>query len=492
MSGRHWTLRTRLTVSTTALLAVVCAVIALITALAMRSFLRQSLDDRLDAVADRSAGTVTRTVGKSAELSYLSAFGVPGGTVGVAVDGGSVTTAEMVSATGEAEQPTAAQQAVLAAVRADGGHYTVRLPGLGVYRVKAVRAGSADGAVVTTGVPLAAVDSIVTRLVVVELVVAAGGLALAGLASAVVVGRNLRPLRQISATALRISGRPLHSGEVSALERVPASDADANTEVGRVAAALNRLLGHVEGALEARHASEQRMRRFLADASHELRTPLAAITGYAQLTRRGTEVVGPQTALALAQVEAGAARLSSLVDDLLLLARLDDNRPLERGEVDLSPLVAEAVRDVHTAAPDHHWRLEVPNEPVLVTGDQARLHQVVANLLANARTHTPAGTTVTAAVRPQEDGILVQVTDDGPGISPELLSRVFERFARGDASRSRAAGGTGLGLAVVSSVVAAHNGRVEAASEPGRTVFTLRLPWGAPSPERIAEAVESY
>jgi two-component system OmpR family sensor kinase len=218
------------------------------------------------------------------------------------------------------------------------------------------------------------------------------------------------------------------------------------------------------------------MRRFLADASHELRTPLASVAGYVQLVMRGPEKIGPQTDFALRRVESGIVRISALVEDLLLLARLDAGRPLEHEELGLGPLVADAVHDAHAAGPEHHWRIEVPDEPVLICGDQARLHQVVSNLLANARTHTRPGTTVTAAVRVTADEALILVGDDGPGIPSELLPRVFERFARGDASRSRAAGSSGLGLAIVAAVVEAHQGRVEVESEPGRTLFTVALP----------------
>jgi two-component system OmpR family sensor kinase len=284
----------------------------------------------------------------------------------------------------------------------------------------------------------------------------------------------------VAATATRVSELPLHRGEVALHERVPDSHTDPRTEVGQVGAALNRMLGHVGSALHARQESETRVRQFVADASHELRTPLAAIRGYAELTRRGHEPAGPDTRYALGRIESEAARMTTLVEDLLLLARLDAGRPVDRVEMDLSPLVVDAVSDARAAGPDHKWRLDLPDEPATVRGDAQRLQQVLANLLANARAHTPPGTTVTARVRRLWGAVRLWVEDDGPGIPPELQRHVFERFARGDASRSRAAGSTGLGLAIVQSVVAAHGGEVGVTSAPGRTVFHVTLPAARP------------
>jgi two-component system OmpR family sensor kinase len=222
------------------------------------------------------------------------------------------------------------------------------------------------------------------------------------------------------------------------------------------------------------------VRQFVADASHELRTPLASIRGYAEFFRRqqrdGGTAAPEDVAHTLRRVESEALRMSVLVDDLLLLARLDAGRDLELGEVDLTDLVVDAASDAHVAAPGHLWHVDVPSGAVLVTGDPVRLHQVVANLLSNARTHTPEGTTATLRLRVDGGTAVLQVIDDGPGIPAALQPHVFERFARGDASRSRAAGSTGLGLAIVSAVVAAHDGSVAVTSRPGCTEFTVRLP----------------
>lgn len=220
------------------------------------------------------------------------------------------------------------------------------------------------------------------------------------------------------------------------------------------------------------------MRRFLADAGHELRTPLASIAGYAELMNRGTDV---EPVLAWRRVSAESARMTGLVEDLLLLARLDEGRPLQSGEVDLAALVAEAVWDARAAGSGHDWQLELRlDAPASVTGDEARLHQVVAGLLANARMHTPAGTRVTAAVEAAGDGrCVIRVRDNGPGIPQALLPTVFERFTRADTSRSRAdahSGGSGLGLAVAAAISAAHGGRIRVHSVPGHTEFTIELP----------------
>jgi two-component system OmpR family sensor kinase len=265
---------------------------------------------------------------------------------------------------------------------------------------------------------------------------------------------------------------------VALAQRVPDQDTDPRTEVGQVGLALNSMLDNVEGALQARHESEQRVRQFVADASHELRTPLASIRGYAELSRREHDPVPATVTHALSRVESEALRMQGLVEDLLLLARLDAGRPLDRAPVDLSLLAMDAVSDAHAAAPDHTWELDLPDQPVEVRGDRARLHQVVANLLANARTHTPAGTRVITSIKPDDHWVRVTVTDNGPGVPEPLQRNVFQRFTRGDDSRARTAGSTGLGLSIVAAVAQAHGGRVELASRPGDTTFSVLLPAG--------------
>lgn len=479
------------------LIAVVAAVIGSVTAIAFRSYMAGKLDDQLHEIArvaqqpPPGSGTMAPGGGPAGDEEPLAFIGrgTPD-TFGAVVSGGSVTSSKVIKgpdARESAEELTQAQRAALEAadVAPDGEAHDVELPGLGGYRVQVVPSGA--GTSVLVGIPTAEVDKAVSTLVLVEVCVTAAGLVAAGIAGAAMVGVALRPLRRVAATATRVSELPLHSGEVALLERVPDTEADPRTEVGQVGAALNRMLGHVGSALEVRQKSEMRVRQFVADASHELRTPLASIRGYAELTRRGREHTGPDTRHALGRIESEAERMTGMVEDLLLLARLDAGRPLSYASTDLSPLVIDAVSDARVtdrasgdaAGAVHHWRLELPDVPTTVRADATRMQQVLVNLLANARTHTPPGTTVTVRLRqarPDVPWVTLEVRDDGPGIPPELRPRVFERFARGDASRSRHAGSTGLGLAIVRAVVTAHGGLAEVCSVPGDTVFAVHLP----------------
>ncbi|MFE0473475.1 sensor histidine kinase [Streptomyces sp. NPDC058947] len=496
-AGKPRTLRTRLVVASVALIAVVCAVIGTVTTLALRSHLYEQLDGQLDEVAaraalsppkdpDRDAGDTPAEPKQSSLTDFVTRGPQPSGTVAAEIRNGTITD----SARGEksddnfrmtAKSLTPAQTAALATVaQVDGTTETVSLPGLGEYRVEYK---SGDKGSYYVALPTTDVTGTVNTLILVEVSVTAAGLAAAGLAGSVLVGVATRPLRRVAATATRVSELPLHTGEVNLSERVPDSETDPHTEVGQVGAALNRMLDHVHGALQARQRSETRVRQFVADASHELRTPLASIRGYAELTRRGREQVGPDTRHALGRIESEAGRMTLLVEDLLLLARLDAGRPLQFEQTDLVPLVVDTVSDARAAGQDHVWRLDLPDEPALVSADAARLQQVLVNLLGNARTHTPPGTTVTARVRRSGPWLRVNIEDDGQGIPGELLPHVFERFARGDSARSRATGSTGLGLAIVQAVAAAHGGAVTVDSVPGRTVFTVHLPALPPRPQ---------
>jgi two-component system OmpR family sensor kinase len=326
--------------------------------------------------------------------------------------------------------------------------------------------------VVVTGLPTADVDQLVQSLVITEVLLLLLALLAAGGIGSVLVRRQLRPLREVAATAHAVSELPLASGAITLDERVPAHLTDVRTEVGQVGAALNTMLDHVGSSLEARHRSEQQVRQFVADASHELRTPLTTIAGYTELARsHPDDKAAADTALAKVEEESG--RMTALVEDLLLLARLDSGRPLASEPVDLTRLLVEAVSDARVLAPDHLWRLSLPESSVEVIGDEQRLHQVVTNLLANARKYTPAGTTITVSAHPGG----FSVHDDGPGFPPDLVPHAFERFARGDAARVRAgrAGGYGLGLSLVDAIVTAHGGRVSLRSVPGDTTVTVDL-----------------
>jgi two-component system OmpR family sensor kinase len=283
-------------------------------------------------------------------------------------------------------------------------------------------------------------------------------------------------LEQLSDVATKVSKLPLDAGEVALAVRVPASAAHPGTEVGSVGHALNLMLDNVSSALEARQQSETKVRQFVADASHELRTPLTAIRGYTELLRM-TETFTEDGRKSLGRVQSQSERMTALVEDLLLLARLDEGKAPEFTDVDLTQLVIETVSDEKVMAPEHIWQLKLPDEPLIVRGDPTQLHQVLANLLSNARKHTEAGTTVVTGVMRSADGsAVVTVTDNGPGIPPEFQGRIFSRFARADAARSGSEGTSGLGLSIVESIVQAHGGTVEVASRPGRTEFAVRLP----------------
>jgi two-component system OmpR family sensor kinase len=307
-----------------------------------------------------------------------------------------------------------------------------------------------------------------------ELAVFAVVLILAGFLGTGLVRMSLRPLRRVAATASRVTELPLADGTATLSERVP--ETGPGTEVGQVSVAFNRMLGHVESALARRADSEARLRRFAADASHELRTPLAAIRGYAELARRHPGPVPEDIAHALGRVEAESSRMSVLVDELLLLARLDAGRPLASEPVDLTRLAIDTASDARASGRGHHWVLDLPGEPVLVRGDEHRLHQVIANLLSNARAHTPPGSTVTVRLATLAgDQVELSVTDDGPGIPAGLQPALFDRFVRGNSARTRTSGGTGLGLAIVHAVVTAHRGTVTLTSRPGLTRFGITL-----------------
>ncbi|MFE6338349.1 sensor histidine kinase [Streptomyces sp. NPDC057798] len=509
-AGQPRTLRTRLVVASVVLIAVVCAVIGTVTTLALRSHLYAQLDGRLTEVTGRVAGFGGPHGDGNPDSADDSADGNPDdnaqadgdavdapqpfslddivtrgpqpqGTVVAEVERGSITAAKVgvrddtsTELSGlESKDLTESQIQALDSVPRDGRKHTVDLGDQGDYRVQYA---SGDNGSFYVAVPTEEADNTLDTLILIEISVTAAGLIAASLAGTVIVGVATRPLRKVAATATRVSELPLHTGEVNLEERVPESECDPHTEVGRVGAALNRMLDHVHGALHSRQQSETRVRQFVADAGHELRTPLASIRGYAELTRRGREDVGPDTRHALGRIESEAGRMTLLVEDLLLLARLDAGRPLRFEQTDLVPLVVDTVSDARAAGRDHNWRLDLPDEPTLISADAARLQQVLVNLLANARTHTPPGTTVTARVQRRGPWTCVDVEDDGPGVPPELLPHVFERFARGDTSRSRASGSTGLGLAIVQAVTTAHGGAVTVNSVPGRTVFTVHLP----------------
>jgi two-component system OmpR family sensor kinase len=475
MTRARWTLRRRLVVGIVALLAAVSVVVGAVSVLTLNDTLVSKLDDQVVAASGRvenAAAGPRAGGGRPGEVAPLA--GLPPGTIaGFDVDG--TVVAVLVDQQVETRRLSPEQESRLAALEAVDEPTTIDLGGdLGEYRV--VRTGISAGDAAIAGMALDEVRSTVNQVLMVVALVTLAGLAAAFAVGTAVVRAALRPLERVVATASRVSELPLDRGEVALAVRVADADADPRTEVGQVGAAINRMLGHIASALTAREASEKKVRTFVADAGHELRTPLASIRGYAELTRRGGHELPADVVHALGRVESESIRMTALVEDLLLLARLDDGRGLESAPVDLSRLLTDAVSDAHAAGADHEWVLELPDGPVVVTGDAARLHQVVTNLLANARVHTPAGTRVAASVSVEGDRAVLRVTDDGPGVDERVRDAVFERFARGDGSRSRAAGSTGLGLAIVAAIVEAHGGTVSLDSAPGSTVFVISLP----------------
>jgi two-component system OmpR family sensor kinase len=483
-------LQARIVLTTVILLAVVCAVVGIGAALSLRHYLSEQLAQEVSRTVGFAANPPGDGDGRPPPPDAGSGFGGDSTSrIQVTSSDGQVVSASSLGNFRTTDQPLSPEQVapVLAVTPQPGGPsgndpanaQSVTLPGLGTYLVEARVAQDGSGAVVAVGISTARMDATVGRLAAIEIVIFAIGVVVAGVVAAFATGATLRPLHRVSATARRVSELPLERGEVELDDRVPEADADPRTEVGQVGVALNRMLGHVAGALEVRQESETRVRRFVADASHELRTPLAAIRGYSELARRRSDELPPEVAAMLERVGSQTERMTLLVEDLLLLARLDAGRPLARERVDLARLVADAVADAHTVAPGHQWSLQLPEDPdeigFDVVGDPERLHQVVTNLLGNARTHTPPGSHVVAGLSRRGDTVRLEVSDDGPGIAPDLLGHVFERFARGDTGRARATGSTGLGLSIVSAVVTEHGGTLGVTSVPGDTRFAVEL-----------------
>jgi two-component system OmpR family sensor kinase len=472
-SPGSWTLRSKLVASMVVLFTAVSLVIGAASVFALNRYLTGQVDQQLDSYfvrppnEDGGPGTPPpANRGRSAGID---------GLLLIVSDSGAVTYNSATTMTNA--RSTLSEQQIAQLDQGLGRQpTTVSLGGsLGDYRVVAGR-NSQQTATVVVGLPLSPTQHTVGQMAWLVALSTMGGIVLVALGGMWLVRRNLRPLDRVAATATRVAHLPLSDGKVDLVERVPAEDTDTNTEVGQVGAAFNEMLDHIDHAFTARQKSEERVRQFVADASHELRTPLASIRGYAELTRREQEPVPQGVTRAIGRVESEAIRMTALVDDLLLLARLDAGRPLDHEPVDLTEMVVNAVSDAHAASPDHIWQLDLPEEPVEIQGDPARLHQIVANLLGNARTHTAPGTIVRTSIVRDPDQVRLMVRDNGPGVPPELQPNVFQRFARGDTSRNRSAGSTGLGLSIVAAVAEAHGGSVSLDSRPGDTTFTVVLP----------------
>jgi two-component system OmpR family sensor kinase len=494
-------LRTRLLATQVALLAVVCAGIGVATEFALQRFLTNQLDEQVIEAGHRSAAIFDfgpphppPGLGPPSGLSrrmiiredfgrgpaFLDAPGQATRTVGAVISHGTPVGSGVITADGTRAEISSAATQQLASIPPKRTPSTLDLDGLGRYRLIAMHGHGGD--TVVTGLPMSHVDKTLLRVLVMFCVVGAVALIAATTAGILIIRRQLAPLSRVSAAAREVADLELDRGEVRLPTPIVKVDpAAAHTEVGQLGSALNRMLDRISGALSARHASETRIRQFVADASHELRTPLAAIRGYTELAQRKHQNLPDDVAHAMNRVESETVRMTQLVEDMLLLARLDAGRPLVDEQVDMSRLVVDAVSDAHIAGPDHQWSLDLPDEPVVIVGDEARLHQVLGNLLANSRTHTPAGTSVTTSLSVDDGAAVLTVADDGPGIARWLQPEIFERFARGDTSRSRRGGSTGLGLAIVAAVVKAHRGTIDVHSDPGKTEFTVRLPHSQPT-----------
>jgi two-component system sensor histidine kinase TrcS len=486
---RGWRLSRQLVIGVSAVVMVVLVSVGTLSVLTLRSSVLGIIDAQLSGSADGFSHTVEKyrvtpdahgqlpPPGSMKPLTQLIGQ-APGNVIALIQRGKVVDSAYFLD--GEARQVPAEAIATIDETSWDEtGPRTVELPGLGYYRM-AARPGDGDEILVTGASRMQAWHAITHQTGIVAGMTAVA-LLLTAMGTFAIVRLELRPLGRVAATAAEVATLPLNRDQHAITQRVPDGDTDPRTEVGLVGDTLNRLLAHVDRALADVAASDRRMRQFITDASHELRTPLAAIHGYAELTRQDSAVLPETTEYSLARIEAEAHRMNSLVADLLLLARLDEGQDIDSEEVDLTDVVVDAVNDAAVSAPSHRWVINVPDGAVCVQGDAAKLHQLLANLLSNARIHTPSGSTVTTGVVTgrADDGVAyaeLTVIDDGPGIDAELLPHLFERFVRADKSRSREAGNFGLGLAIAASIVDAHKGTITAESDHGRTTFTVRLP----------------
>ena len=451
------------------LVVLVLATVGLVAAdLATYSSLSSFLLDRTDSSLDQTAHAISRP-GRGNEEPRIAP---PGTVVQVrSLDGATVVATVARPALPGYAAPSPDLPATIDPPTDTPGaeavsYFTVGSAGDGDrYRVRASIEDGATGMLVVAS-SLEDVDSTLHRLLLIEALVTIlviGGIAGLGLW---VVRLGLRPLGEIEDTAAAIA-----AGDLS--QRV--ERAEERTEVGRLGLSLNAMLAQIESAFRAQEASERKLRRFVADASHELRTPLAAVRAYAELYDRGAAERPADLERSMKGIGRESERMSVLVDDLLLLARLDDGRPLERVPVALDEVVGEAVETAHAVEPGRP--IDLTAEPVVVVGDRVRLRQIVDNLLANVRAHTPADTAVSVTLTRVNGSAEIAVTDSGPGLDAEHLAHVFERFYRADASRARASGGVGLGLAIVAAVAEAHGGSVSASSEPGKgATFRIALP----------------
>jgi len=450
--------------------ALASIVIGIAASFAVGRALLDRLDDELVDTARRLAVSL-----EGPGAGQLNRPGFDVGTV-VAIIAGDDISGAYIDADGNLRALESNEVGNLASVEWSRGEPEIvrLLDGRGEYRTLLVA--TIDGAQIVVGLPLQEIRVTIARLNIVIIAVVAIVVMVAASIGALLVRYALKPLDRITETAAAVTKQPLDRGDVRLALRVPPQYANTESEVGQVGAALNLMLEHVDDAFQSRYESEEKMRQFVADASHELRTPLASIRGYAELSKRAGDELSSDMKQALDRIESESIRMTSLVEDLLLLARLDEGDTLEMESVDLAQIVRDALSDAYVTSPEHDWGAAGAEEPVLVIGDASALHQVVVNLLANARVHTPPGTSVEVRLKQTAKKTVLQVEDSGPGIPRDARKRLFERFARGDSSRARSSGSTGLGLSIVDTIIKAHGGTVTLTSKPGKTVFNVSLP----------------
>jgi two-component system OmpR family sensor kinase len=474
-------LRLKLLVAVIVLVFAGLAVSDVVTYTSLKGFLFQRVDQQLIAAQDPMTFVLNQAaqggVGPFPDRGGPENATLPPGTFGEVIDESGHLVAKRVITYNDVAPPEPALPSDLPAPGNDGSFFSTGATGGSSLRyrvaVQRVFVGQAhDPGLLIIAIPLTEIGQTLGRLVLIEALVTVLVVLGLGLVSWWLVRRELRPLQEIGVTAGAIA-----AGDLS--KRIPRRDP--RTEVGQLGVALNAMLAQIEEAFDERRASEERLRRFLADASHELRTPLTSIRGYAELFRRGAQGRKEDLAKSMRRIENESSRMGVIVEDLLLLARLDQDRPLELESVDLGAVATDAVEDARAMAGDREITLYAP-EPVPLTGDEARLRQVAANLLANAVAHTPPGTPVTVRAGRYGDEAVLEVSDRGPGLSPEQTAKAFEPFYRSDPSRDRTTGGAGLGLAIVAAITAAHGGRVDVSETPGGgATFRVIIP-----PQRTA------
>jgi len=473
---RHWSLKSRLTLGVVLLSAIAFAASSIAANYALRGYLVTQIDTELISVASGSlpqvqragiehddefsaapktkSGNPVRRIPTATSLTLLG----PNGKVSAQIGG---------DLNGNTKSPYVAVLTAAEISAHNGKPFTLETPGTD-FRVVALPFSNGQGTIIAAK-SLGELDRTIAKLRFLFLLISLILLLIILIAARSVIRVGLRPLEDVEVTAEEIA-----QGNLSA--RLP--DADPATEVGRLVTSLNTMLSRIEESFSVQTQSENKLRRFVADASHELRTPITAIRGFSELHRQGAVTGQRETSELIGRIENESKRMGSLVEDLLLLARLDQAREMDSKPVDINKVVEEAVISARAAGPNHPVELISSNGEIFTLGDESRIHQVVANLLANARAHTPAGTPITVSVRTSDAGVEISVADKGPGLSDEDQKKIFERFYRADTSRVRTGSdGSGLGLSIVDAVMRAHGGTATVKSKLGEgATFSLLFP----------------